>query len=551
MAILKHLASKNANYTDIMDYLLFQHDEISGKEIKDEKGRRILREEYYMDGINCEPMLFDTECERLNEQYHKNQKYSEIKCHHYIISFDPKDNEDHGMTGGRAQALGLEYAKKNFPGHQTLVVTHTDGHNGTGNIHIHIIINSLRKLDVEQESFMERPCDSRAGYKHHLTKHYLHHLQKSLMDLCEREGLYQVDLFSPAKKNITREEYYAQKHGQQELDQRNAEIEAAGLKPRQTRFQTEKQYLRDAITDIASSAKTLDEFLSQLQEKYKIKVTDKRGRFSYLHPDRTKNITERALGADYGKQYILQLIEQNTKELTSKEAEKEATAPLKTDVAPSTPNASATDVDPLQPYAIFFIQSDLRLVVDLQNCVKAQQSRAYERKVKISNLQQMANTLIYVQEHGYDTRENLQSNYDEISSKLSDARRSLRDTENELKDLNEQIHYSGQYFANKKIYVQMLQSKKKKSFRQEHSDEIQKYEEALKYLKAKHPDGKIPSLKTLYAEREKLQIQKSAKAETYDYFKEYQKELRTVCKNVDSILGHEHYIEQAKEYERT
>ncbi len=59
MAILKHIASKNANYTDIMDYLLFQHDEVTGKEIKDEQGRRLLREEYYMDGINCEPMLFD------------------------------------------------------------------------------------------------------------------------------------------------------------------------------------------------------------------------------------------------------------------------------------------------------------------------------------------------------------------------------------------------------------------------------------------------------------------------------------------------------------
>ena len=43
--------------------------------------------------------------------------------------------------------------------HQALVCTHMDGHNGSGNIHVHIVINSLRKLDVPQQPFMERPID--------------------------------------------------------------------------------------------------------------------------------------------------------------------------------------------------------------------------------------------------------------------------------------------------------------------------------------------------------------------------------------------------------
>lgn len=156
MAVLKHIASKNADYSQIMDYMLFQHDKFTMKPVLDENGRMILREEYYIDGINCEPMLFDKECEKLNAQYHKNQNYDDIKSHHYILSFDPKDKDDHGLTGEQAQALGMEYAKKNFPGHQALVCTHMDGHNGSGNIHVHIIINSLRKLDVEQQPFMER-----------------------------------------------------------------------------------------------------------------------------------------------------------------------------------------------------------------------------------------------------------------------------------------------------------------------------------------------------------------------------------------------------------
>lgn len=149
-----------------------------------------------------------------------------------------------------------------------------DGHNGSGNIHVHIIINSLRKLDVEQhveqQPFMERPCDSRAGYKHHLTKDYLQHLQQSVMDICHRENLYQVDLLSPSKNKVTQKEYWAARRGQVKLDKRNKQIEADGMKARRTTFQTQKQFLRDAINDIASQSGNLEQFKNGLQEKYHI-----------------------------------------------------------------------------------------------------------------------------------------------------------------------------------------------------------------------------------------------------------------------------------------
>lgn len=90
---------------------------------------------------------------------------------------------DHGLTGEQAQAIGMEYAKANFPGHQALVCTHTDGSNNSGNIHTHIIINSLRKEDIASQLYTERAIDCKAGYKHHLTKEYLRHLQGSLMDM--------------------------------------------------------------------------------------------------------------------------------------------------------------------------------------------------------------------------------------------------------------------------------------------------------------------------------------------------------------------------------
>ena len=145
MAILKHIASKSADYGEAQRYLMFQYDEYTGKPILDEDGRLIPREEYYLDGINCDPFTFDMECKELNAQCRQNQNYDDIKSHHYIISFDPKDKEA-GLTGERAQQLGLEYARKNFPGHQALVCTHTDGSNESGNIHIHIVINSVNSL---------------------------------------------------------------------------------------------------------------------------------------------------------------------------------------------------------------------------------------------------------------------------------------------------------------------------------------------------------------------------------------------------------------------
>lgn len=183
VAILKHVAGKSADYGAALDYLKYEHDEVLKRPLLDANGNWVLRRDILLEGINCEPELFDVECEMLNAQYHKNQNYDEIKTHHYLISFDPADKDECGLTGEQAQAIGMEYVKANFPGHQALVCTHMDGHNGSGNIHVHIVINSLRKLNVPQQPFMERPIDCKAGYKHHLTKDYLKHLQQSLMNI--------------------------------------------------------------------------------------------------------------------------------------------------------------------------------------------------------------------------------------------------------------------------------------------------------------------------------------------------------------------------------
>ena len=551
MAILKHIASKNADYGEAQRYLIFRHDEYTGKPILDENGKMQLREEYYLDGVECDPFSFDMECRELNARFHKNQKYDEIKSHHYIISFDPKDRDECGLTGEQAQSLGLEYCKKNFPGHQALVCTHMDGHNESGNIHVHIVINSLRKNDVERQDFMERDCDSRAGNKHHLTNSYLIYLKQSLMDLCLRENLHQVDLLTKAERKVTEKEYHAKRSGQKKLEERNRQMISEGITPRTTVFQTQKEYLRTSIDEAAVSAHDLKEFEQILSEKFNISFKISRGRFSYIHPDREKPITGRNLGTHYEKDYLMGVIENNSR---LENAEKDQTVqkeflPKKTTHDRENPvhqhEIPARTDTPTAP----FEKSGLRLVTDLQHCLKAQQSKAYAGKVKLTNLQTMAKTLSYIQEHGYNTVEDAEDKLIEIKELASSSRKELKDIEGRLRQTNEQIHYTGQYLANKSVYSQFLKSKNKGQFRQEHSSELALYEAAVKFLKEKSGDGKLPSMKLLKEEKEKLLVQKKEAKEKYYYYRDYQKELNTVCTNIHATLGQQH-TKPVRQHER-
>lgn len=539
MAILKHIASKNADYGETQRYLMFQYNEDTMKPILDENGRLIPREEYYLDGINCDSFTFDMESKELNAQYRKNQTFDEIKSHHYILSFDPKDTEESGLTGERAQQLGLEYARKNFPGHQALVCTHTDGHNQSGNIHVHIVINSLRKHDVERQDFMERPCDSRAGYKHHLTNDYLSYLKQDVMDLCHREQLHQVDLLSPAERKVTDREYHAQRRGQKKLDTLNREMTAGGITPRKTKFETQKDFLRNAIEEAAASARSLEEFQKQLLDNYHISLKISRRRFSYLHPERGKYITGRNLGTRYEKEYLLSVWEKNSKCHQNLSPEPDTS---------DKPSAFANQND--LP-AFVFIKSELRLVIDLQNCAKAQANSSYARKVRLSNLQQMAKTVAYIQEHGYDTEDDLKAAFDEAQAQTTEMRKTLRSTEKKLREVNEQIHYTGQYLANKSVYREFLTCKNKKKFRLEHQTEITLYETARKILKEHSEDGKLPSMKLLKAEKEKLAARKSSQYEAYRNLREYEKELHIVQTNIDTFLGKDRSRQTAQEREST
>ena len=115
LATFKHISSKNADYGAAEAYLTFEHDEFTMKATLDENGRLIPREDYRISSLNCGGEDFAVACMRANLRYEKNQKREDVKSHHYIISFDPRDGTDNGLTVDRAQELGEQFCKEHFP----------------------------------------------------------------------------------------------------------------------------------------------------------------------------------------------------------------------------------------------------------------------------------------------------------------------------------------------------------------------------------------------------------------------------------------------------
>ena len=145
-----------------------------------------------------------------------------MKSHHYIISFDPRDGPDNGLTVDRAQALGEKFCAEHFPGHQALVCTHPTGITTAA---ISMCISSLTACGLRKcrscPTWTGQPT-TKAGCKHRCTDAALRYFKSEVMEMCHREGLYQIDLLNGSKNRVTDREYWAQKKGQAALDKQNA-----------------------------------------------------------------------------------------------------------------------------------------------------------------------------------------------------------------------------------------------------------------------------------------------------------------------------------------
>ena len=526
MAILKHISSKNANYGDAEKYLTFEHDEFTMKPTLDADGRLIPRVDYRISSLNCGGEDFAVACMRANLRYQKNQRREDVKSHHYIISFDPRDGPDNGLTVDRAQALGEQFCKEHFPGHQALVCTHPDGHNHSGNIHVHIVINSLRIEEVPFLPYMDRPADTKVGCKHRCTDAALRYFKSEVMEMCHREGLYQIDLLNGSKNRVTDREYWAQKKGQAALDKQNAPMIADSITPRQTKFETNKEKLRQTLRKALATAASFDEFSSLLLQEG-VTVKESRGRLSYLTPDRTKPITARKLGDDFDRAAVFAVLEQN--------AARAAEAPARS------PDPPRTIKDRLQVARAEIAapkQDGVQRLVDIEQKMAEGKGRGYERWAKIHNLKQAAKTLSVYQQYGFTSPEQLEAAVDTAYQKMRQTSGELKALETKLqgkKKLQRQVLAYAQTKAARDGLRAQKSEKARAAYRQAHESDFIIADAAARYFKA-HGITKLPARKALQAEIEQLISEKDGLYNTYHEQKQRFKELQTVKRNIDQIL---------------
>lgn len=299
MAILKHISVKNRFYSDAVEYLTCQFDEYTNKPILDEKGRIMERENYLIDGVNCDVDTFGAECIQTNRFYGKNNSVEDVKAHHYIISFAPGDP----ITMEQALEFGKLWLKEFDPGHQAVVAVHPDGHNNSQNMHIHMVINSVRKFPGRKSIWHDKPCEWKQGCKHKSTGKMMHHAKKWVMDKCMRLGYEQVDLL--AKKHT--DNYWVEKR----LMENNAS-DGVGIT-------SNKELIRNTIDKILPTVKSFEQLVEVLQwlYKWKIRVTDKTVTFAL--PNMKKGIRGNKLGDGYGKAELVKRIEECVSERKARE----------------------------------------------------------------------------------------------------------------------------------------------------------------------------------------------------------------------------------------
>ena len=541
MATLKHIASKNSDYTAIEAYLVYQHDAFTGKQLLDEQGKPKLRDSYLLDTLECGDFSFATACLLANRKYGKNTQHGDIKSHQYIISFDPRDAADNGLTMEKTQALGLKFCEENFPGHPAIVCTHPDGHNHSGNIHVHIVIGSVRTREVERKPYMQKPRDWLEGMKHSSTAQTMRHLRVEVMELCEGAGLYQIDLLNGSKERVSEAEYWVRRRGQLKLDRENAALTAAGQQPRQKKFETAKvacrgeappfaaqtarslksptgafvasqtRTLRKQISSVLYCTTSFEDFSDKLMQQYGIAVKESRGCLSYLPAGRTKFIRAKHLGDKFDKAAVLSTLQANTERK---------------------PKAQ-------------FKQDTIGKLVDIQAKLKQGKGIGYERWAKKHNLKAMAQTLILLEEKGLTDEDALDQRIAELDTKFHESLTVVKDLEGRMKANNELRYHIAVYTSTKNVAQQLKTAKRPAAFEEQHRAELTAYRAAAAYFKANNLT-KLPSPKKLEAEYAQLASEKATFYEQYKEAKEELLKLKTAKQNVASYFREEEPAQQER-----
>ena len=276
---------------------------------------------------------------------------------------------------------------------------------------------------------------------------------------------------------------------------------------------TAKGRLKTAIDALIPQVSSFEELLSRLEAAgYEIK----QGKYvSCLVPGQERYTRLKTLGADYTEEAIRERIEGRRARSVK---------------APKT-------------------ERGVSLLIDIENSIKAAQSRGYEQWAKIHNLKQAAKTLNFLTEHQISQYGELTARIAEIQTESEQAAESLKSAEKRLADMAVLIKNVSTFQKTKPVYDAYRKARNKESYRAAHERGIILHEAAAKALKAAGV-SKLPDVAALQAEYEKLQEQKEALRADYGKRKKQVKEYDVIKQNIDSILRQSREPEREKEAER-
>ena len=407
-------------------------------------------------------------------------------AHHLIQSFDPGET-----TPEQAHEIGRRLADEVTKGqYEYVLTTHID----KGHVHNHIMFCAVNFMDY---------------HKYNSNKQTLYQIRNASDRLCRESGL---SIVKPGKQ-IEYTDKDSQRRTRPAKEQGRSYAEYAADKA----GGSWKGKLKIAIDNTIPQSSDFEDFLRRMEAAgYEVKRRGETISFRAPGQEKFTRLRENTLGEDYTVQRITERIQGKKR-------------------AVSAPKHDSKTVS---------------LVIDIENSIKAQQSRGYEQWAKIHNLKQAAKTVNFLTENNILQYADLRAKVEEVAAASEQAGAALKGVEKRLSDMALLIKNITTYQQTKPAYDGYRAAKDKAQYRTANESALILHEAATKALKAAAVGGKLPNVATLQEDYARLMKEKEALYTEYGKLKKQMKEYDIIKRNVDSILRQDRQPEKEKEAER-
>lgn len=403
-------------------------------------------------------------------------------AHHLIQAFDPGE-----VTPEQAHEIGKRLADEATKGqYEYVLTTHID----KGHVHNHIMFCAVNFMDY---------------HKYNSNKKSYYQIRNASDRICRESGL---SIVKPGKQIE-----YTDKDGQRRTRQAKEQGRSYAEYAADKAGGSWKGKLKIAIDTTIPQAKDFEDFLRRMEAAgYEVKRRGETISFRAPGQEKFTRLRGNTVGEDYTAQRITERIQGKKR-------------------AVSAPKRDSKTVS---------------LVIDIENSIKAQQSRGYEQWAKIHNLKQAAKTVNFLTENNILQYADLRAKVEEVTAASEQAGAALKGIETRLYDMALLIKNITTYQQTKPAYDGYRATKDKAQYRAANESALILHEAATKALKAvQAEDGKLPNPAGLQKEYVRLQAEKETLSSEYGKLKKQVKEYGIIKANVDSIL-HQPGADKAK-----